>query len=68
YSQQVLNIQKRYKNNFQQILGNNSDRANKAFSAERGFRDLLKNEQKKRQIQNIRKPPKRNGNKGGKNI
>jgi hypothetical protein len=68
YSQQVLNIQKKYKNNFQQVLGNNSSRVNKAFLAERGFRDLLKNEQKKRQIQNIRKPPKRNGNKSGKNI
>ena len=68
YSQQVLNIQKKYKGNFQKILGNNSNRVNKAFVAERGFRDLLKNEQKKRQNQNIKKPPKRNGNKGGKNI
>lgn len=68
YSQQVLDIQKRYKNNFQKILGNNSNRVNKAFLAERGFRDLLKNEQKNRQIQNIKKPPKRNGNKSGKNI
>ncbi|MBS1729472.1 MAG: hypothetical protein JSS67_01715 [Bacteroidetes bacterium] len=68
YSQQVLNIQKKYQSNFRQILGNNSNRINKAFTAERGFRELLKNEQQKREIQNIRKPPKRNGGKNGKSI
>lgn len=72
YSQQVLEIQKRYKNNFTKILGNNPGRINKAFVAERGFRDLLKNEQQKRlnksKTQTIKKPPKRNGNKNQKNL
>ncbi len=70
YSQQVLEIQKRYKNNFAKILGNNPGRINKAFVAERGFRDLLKNEQQKRlnnyKNQGTKKPPKRNGGKNQK--
>jgi len=60
--EKVLNIRKRYKEQFSKVLG--GDRVNKMFSAEGRFRQILikamRNQKQQRQ-QNINRPKQRNG-------
>ncbi|WP_157580336.1 hypothetical protein [Segetibacter koreensis] len=46
--EKVLNIRKKYKNDFKRIL-NTDDRVNKVYVLEKNFRDMLRNELLERQ-------------------
>jgi hypothetical protein len=59
YESKVVEIRKKYQPQFQKVL-NSPDRANKVFTSENNYRDLLRNEwQRRQQIRRI------NGGGGG---
>ena len=52
FEQKVVEIRKKYQGNFQKVLGNNQQRANRVFVSEKSFRDKLRGEQMRRMQQN----------------
>lgn len=44
FEEKVVEIRKKYKSNFQKVLGNDPQRANKLFTADKAYRDKLRQE------------------------
>lgn len=61
YEEKVVQIKKKYKNNFQKILGSET-RVNKMYVADRNYRDMLR-----RELQNRQKEKKSGGSEPGNN-
>jgi hypothetical protein len=57
FEEKVVEIRKRYRPNFQKILGNDPLRLNKFYTAEKSYRDRLRNELVKRQQLNKASAP-----------
>jgi Skp family chaperone for outer membrane proteins len=49
FEDRVVNIRKRYQNEFRRVLNNNDERVNQVFTVENNYNDLLRNELQKRQ-------------------
>lgn len=49
FEEKIVEIRKKYKPNFQKVLGNNPQRANKLFTADKAYRDKLRQELVNRQ-------------------
>ena len=49
FEKKVVQIKERYQGNFKKVLGNNNQRANKVYTTDKQFTNVLRNEQKNRQ-------------------
>lgn len=55
--EEILNIRKKYKNDFRKSLNNSDERLNKLLNADKNFNNMLRSElQQRKKMQNIKKP------------
>lgn len=55
--EEILNIRKKYKNDFRKSLNNSDERLNKLLNADKNFNNMLRNElQQRKKMQNFKRP------------
>jgi hypothetical protein len=60
FEKKVVEIKEHYKGNFQKVLGNNSQRANKVYTTDKQFNNTLRNELNNRQNKTQNNKPEQN--------